>query len=84
MSTAKMPLDGIGPYVPETPARRLRDALEPIATQGWGSPVAGEGMDRLGLPFLHGYVWGRAASLGSPVASVVVSALVVVSASVAA
>lgn len=31
-------------------------------------------MDRLGLPFLHGYVWGRAASLGSPVASVVVSA----------
>jgi hypothetical protein len=54
------------PQLPSTPARRLRDALEPIATQGWWSRPAGERMDALGLDFFDGYVWGRAAALGVP------------------
>ena len=54
-----------------TPARRLRDALEPIATQGWWSRPAGEGLTALGVDFFPGYVWGRAAALGTPTASVV-------------
>jgi len=54
------------PIVAATPARRLRDALEPIATQGWWSRAAGERMNALGIDFLPGYVWGRAASLGEP------------------
>jgi hypothetical protein len=61
------------PVVPATPARRLRDALEPIATQGWWSRAAGEQLDSMGLPFLAGYVWGRAAALGTPDPSVVVA-----------
>jgi hypothetical protein len=61
------------PALPNTPARRLRDALEPIATQGWWSRPAGERIDALGLGFLDGYVWGRAAALGSPSPEVVVA-----------
>jgi hypothetical protein len=59
------------PNVAATPARRLRDALEPIATQGWWSRQAAEGVTGLGLGFFDGYVWGRAASLGEPVPAVV-------------
>jgi hypothetical protein len=59
------------PDVEPTPARRLRDALEPIATQGWWSRPAGEGLTALGVDFFPGYVWGRAAALGTPTASVV-------------
>jgi len=59
------------PAVEPTPARRLRDALEPIATQGWWSRAAGERLDALGVEFLPGYVWGRAASLGTPPAALV-------------
>lgn len=53
-----------------TPARRLRDAMEPIpALSFWAQPVhdayVGPGMD-----FLQGYVWGRASTLGEPEPSV--------------
>jgi hypothetical protein len=57
------------------PARRLRDAVEPIATIGWWSEPAAARLDGLGHDFFDGYVWGRAASLGADVSdSVVVAA----------
>ena len=59
------------PDVGATPARRLRDAIEPIATQGWWSRAAGERLDALGVDFFPGYVWGRAAALGTPTSAVV-------------
>lgn len=59
------------PDATDTPARRLRDALEPIATQGWWSRAAGERLTELGIDFFPGYVWGRAAALGTPPASLV-------------
>jgi hypothetical protein len=54
-------------------ARRLRDALEPIATQGWWSRASSDRLVALGLGFFDGYVWGRAASLGTPAPAVVVA-----------
>ncbi|MEO5898785.1 MAG: hypothetical protein ABIR68_01475 [Ilumatobacteraceae bacterium] len=69
MSTPAEPIPE--PDVPATPARRLRDALEPIATQGWWSREAAEKVAALGLGFFDGYVWGRAASLGEPVPAIV-------------
>lgn len=62
------------PEVPDSSARRLRDALEPIATQGWWSRSVANNMSTLNLDFFGAYVWGRAASLGTPSASAVVSA----------
>jgi hypothetical protein len=59
------------PEVPTTPARRLRDACEVIATQGWWSRPAADAVTALGLGFFDGYVWGRAAALGTPPASLV-------------
>ena len=59
------------PRVPATPARRLRDSLEAIATQGWWPRPVFDRMTALGLDFFGGYVWGRAASLGEPPAAVV-------------
>lgn len=59
------------PDIEATPARRLRDALEPIATQGWWSRPAGERLMALGIDFFPGYVWGRAAALGEPSPSLV-------------
>ena len=65
------PLDEIvdEPKVPDTPARRLRDVLEPIATIGWWSAAAGQEFAAAGLDFLGGYVWGRAAALGPDVST---------------
>ena len=69
--------------VSTTPARRLRDAVEPIATIGWWSRPAAEAFAALGHDFFDGYVWGRAASLGADVApTVVVSAFGVFSAAI--
>ena len=53
------------PDVPTTPARRLRDSLEAIATVGWWSREAAAGLTALGHGFFDGYVWGRAAALGA-------------------
>jgi len=55
-----------------TPARILRDALEPLAAQGFAA--AREPMKALGLRFIDGYVWGRAAAMGEPSPAVVVAA----------
>jgi hypothetical protein len=61
------------PEVGRSAARRLRDALEPIATQGWWSRASSDRLVALGLGFFDGYVWGRAASLGTPAPAVVVA-----------
>lgn len=58
---------------PPSPARRLRDALEPIATQGWWSRAVRPRLDRLGVSRLEAYAWGRAAALGEPSPAVVVA-----------
>jgi hypothetical protein len=46
------------PEVPASSARRLRDALEPIATLGWWSPRPWDRLGALGLGFFEGYAWG--------------------------
>ena len=55
----------------DSPARRLRDAVEPLAAVSfWAQPV----YDRyaaLGLDFLTGYVWSRSSVLGECEPSVV-------------
>jgi hypothetical protein len=61
------------PPLPDIPARRLRDALEPVATQSWWSRGVHERLDGSGLDFFESYVWGRAAGLGEPSAAVVVA-----------
>lgn len=65
------------PVVDASPARRLRDAIEPIAMHSVWSRRTNERMAGLGLDFLGGYVWGRAAALGEPDAGVVVSSFAV-------
>ncbi len=62
------------PFVSQTPARRLRDAVEPIATQGWWGKGVHDRLEPSGLGFLEAYIWGRAAFLGEPTAGVVVAA----------
>ena len=62
------------PSLGTSPARRLRDALEPIATQGWWSRPPHARLAALGLGFFPAYVWGRAAALGDGVPAAVVVA----------
>ena len=61
------------PVVSTTPARRLRDALEAIATQGWWAKEVHDRLAPHGFGFLDAYVWGRAAGLGEPSPGVVVA-----------
>jgi hypothetical protein len=69
---------GSAPPPPAThPARRLRDALEPVAMHAVWSRQTNEALAALGLNFLTGYVWGRASGMGEPAAAVVVSAFAV-------
>lgn len=54
--------------------RRLRHAIEPIATVHYWSEPANTDYAEVGLDFLTGYVWSRACVLGEPDAAVVASA----------
>jgi hypothetical protein len=54
-----------------SPARRLRDACEPVAMHAVWSRTVNERLAELGLDFLSGYVGARAASLGDPAGAVV-------------
>jgi hypothetical protein len=67
---------GYRPHVSDdtTPARRLRDAIEPIAMVHVHSDEAREQYEALGLDRFAGYVLGRAGTLGLPPASLVVAA----------
>ena len=71
------PLPTPAPTVDASDARRLRDAIEPIAMHSVWSETTNARLAGLGLDFLTGYVWGRAASLGEPEPGVVVSAFAV-------
>ncbi|MGI9612848.1 MAG: SCO6745 family protein [Acidimicrobiales bacterium] len=58
-------------------ARRLRDAIEPIAMHPVWSRKTNEALAAHGLDFFSGYTWGRAAALGEPAPAVVVSSFAV-------
>ena len=57
-----------------SPARRLRDACEPVAMHAVWSQRTNERLAQLGLDFLTSYVGGRGASLGEPAGAVVAAA----------
>jgi len=56
------------------PARRLRDACEPVAMHAVWSRTTNEWLAQLGLDFLTSYVGGRGACLGEPAGAVVAAA----------
>lgn len=58
----------------QSPARRLRDAIEPIAMLYCWSKPSYDAYAACGLDFLTGYVWSRACVLGEADASVVSAA----------
>ena len=58
----------------QSPTRRLRDAIEPIATICYWSEPSYDAYAALGLDFLQGYVWSRGCVLGEPDGSVVAAA----------
>jgi hypothetical protein len=62
------------PVAHARPARRLRDACEPLAIHPVWSRLVNERLAAHGLNFLTGYVWGRAAALGDVPATLVVAA----------
>ena len=57
-----------------SPARRLRDATEPVAMHAVWSRRTNERLAEIGLDFLTGYVGGRAADLGDASPAVAASA----------
>jgi hypothetical protein len=57
-----------------SPARRLRDACEPVAMHAVWSRATNERLAQLGLDFLTSYVGGRGAFLGEPAGAVVAAA----------
>ena len=48
----------------QSPARRLRDALEPLAAVSFWAEPTYDAYAALGLDFLTGYVWSRSSVLG--------------------
>ncbi|GAA4800103.1 hypothetical protein GCM10023200_41230 [Actinomycetospora chlora] len=65
------------PTAAPTPARRLRDAVEPLAmVTVWSGPAA-DASAAAGLDFLGGYVGGRASVLGDVDGAVVAAAFAV-------
>lgn len=58
----------------DSPARRLRDAVEPLATVVFWAEPAYERYAALGLDFLSGYVWSRSSVLGQADAGVAAAA----------
>lgn len=65
------PREDARPVEGSSPARRLRDALEPLAMVSVWSDPATERLSGAGLDFLAGYVGGRGAALGDPDGAVV-------------
>lgn len=63
--------DDAGAVPSDSPARRLRDALEPLAMVDIWSDAAAEQARKLGLDFLGWYVGGRGGLLGDPSGAVV-------------
>ena len=57
-----------------SPARRLRDAVEPLATVSFWAEPSYDAYAALGLDFLTGYVWSRSSVLGQAEAGVVAAA----------
>jgi len=57
-----------------SPARRLRDACEPVAMHAVWSRATNERLAQLGLDFLTSYVGGRGAFLGEAAGAVVAAA----------
>lgn len=62
------------PLLSDSPARQLRDAVEPFGIHPAWSRLVNERLATHGLHFLSGYVWGRAAPMGEPVGAVVANA----------
>lgn len=62
-----------------SPARRLRDAFEPLAMHQVWSPTVNQALGKAtpGMDFFAGYVWGRAAVLGEVEPAVAASAFAV-------
>jgi hypothetical protein len=71
--------DGVAspPTLDASPARRLRDAIEPLAMHAVWCRNTVESLMEYGLDFLSAYLWGRAAALGEPEPGVVVSSFAV-------
>lgn len=58
----------------DSPARRLRDAVEPLATVSFWAEPSYDAYAALGLDFLTGYVWSRSSVLGPADPGVVAAA----------
>ena len=72
------PQDAVAaPTVEASAARRLRDALEPIAMHSVWCRGTNERLAELGHNFMTSYVCSRAALLGEPTAGVVISSFAV-------